>query len=77
MIRLLFRPQDEPKLQKISWDDWFQKFDERNLALVYQEKTATGKPSLFNKIVSRESVEQKPTARRQPAKTRASGSFGY
>jgi hypothetical protein len=77
MIRLLFRPQDELKLQKISWDDWFQKFDERNLALVYQDRTATGKPSLFNKIVSRESLEQKPAARRQPAKTRASEGVGY
>jgi hypothetical protein len=42
------------KLQPISWDDWFEKFDEQNLALLYQEKTRDGKKSNFNKLVSRE-----------------------
>lgn len=42
------------KLQPISWDDWFEKFDERNLALLYQEKTKDGKKSNFNKLVARD-----------------------
>src|SRR5690348_10969001 len=41
------------KLQPISWDEWFEKFDEQNLALLYQEKTKDGKKSNFNKLVSR------------------------
>ena len=41
-------------LQEIEWDEFFEKFEEQNLALVYQEKTAGGKPSNFNKLVSRE-----------------------
>lgn len=44
-------------LQHIEWDEFFEKFDERNLALVYQEKTADGQKSNFNKLVSRESAE--------------------
>jgi len=44
-------------LEHIGWDEFFEKFDENNLALVYQEKTASGEVSNFNKIVSRESAE--------------------
>jgi ferritin-like metal-binding protein YciE len=44
----------DDKLQPISWDNFFEKFDERDLALVYQEKTARGQQSNFNKLVSRE-----------------------
>lgn len=48
----------EDSLQHISWDDWFEKFDERQLALLYQEETAGGAKSNFNKLVSRETAEQ-------------------
>jgi hypothetical protein len=44
----------EGSLEPITWEQFFEKFDERNLALVYQEKTASGEPSNFNKIVSAE-----------------------
>ena len=43
------------RLKEISWDQFFRKFDEENLAFLYQEKTATGRQSRFNKFVSRES----------------------
>jgi len=42
-------------LQEISWEEWFRKFDEQNLALLYQESTKDGKQSNFNKLVSRSS----------------------
>lgn len=45
-------------LEEISWDQWFDKFDERNLALLYQEETAGGERSNFNKIVSAGTAEQ-------------------
>jgi hypothetical protein len=41
-------------LQVISWDEFFQKFDEKGLAFIYQDKTATGKQSRFCKLVNRE-----------------------
>src|SRR5699024_2712383 len=37
-------------LQPISWDDWFEKFDERGLALIVQDKTGRGQKSNFNKL---------------------------
>ena len=41
-------------LEAISWEDFFQKFDESNLEFLYQEKTTAGKESRFNKFVSKE-----------------------
>jgi hypothetical protein len=40
--------------EKISWKDFFQVFDERKLAFLYQDKTADGKMSRFNKCVSKD-----------------------
>jgi ferritin-like metal-binding protein YciE len=57
MLRLEFpgKPNaKDAKLQPISWDDFFEKFDERGLALVYQDTTARGQKSNFNKLVSRQ-----------------------
>ena len=42
---------NDSKLEKISWEDFFEKFDSNNLELVYQEKTAEGQQSNFNKLV--------------------------
>jgi hypothetical protein len=47
----------DPKLEPIDWDEWFRKFDENQLALIYAEKTADGEKSYFNKLVSRETVK--------------------
>ncbi len=61
MIRLDFPGYSgEDSLEAISWDDWFQKFDESNLALLVQEKTARGQKSnfTFNKLVSRDNVDR-------------------
>jgi hypothetical protein len=46
----------EGSLKEITWDEFFDKFEEKQLALVYQEKTADGKISRFNKLVSRDSI---------------------
>lgn len=43
----------EDKLAHISWEDWFDKFDASNLALLYQEQKSNGEPSTFFKLVSR------------------------
>ena len=44
---------DDDALEEISWDEFFEKFDEKRLAFVYQEKTVGGEPSRFNKFVTR------------------------
>ncbi len=44
----------EQSLEEISWDEFFEKFEESKLAFVYQEETAEGVRSNFNKLVKRE-----------------------
>jgi hypothetical protein len=56
MLRIDFIGGGEPKderLEEISWDEFFQTFDEKNLAFLYQDKTANGKESRFFKFVNR------------------------
>ena len=48
----------EGSLEQIPWEEFFDKFEKSKLALVYQEETASGERSNFNKLVSRESVEE-------------------
>jgi hypothetical protein len=43
----------EDQLEHVSWDEWFQKFDEQNLAFLYQEHKADGDDSTFFKLVRR------------------------
>ncbi|CAG5069329.1 hypothetical protein DYBT9623_02065 [Dyadobacter sp. CECT 9623] len=40
-------------LEEISWEDFFEKFDESGLQFLYQEETSDGKESRFNKFVSK------------------------
>lgn len=60
----------EGELQPISWDQFFEKFDREELALVFQESTAGGQKSNFNKLVSRASDK---TAGRGGARKSAGG----
>ena len=48
------RDRNDDKLREISWNDFFHKFDENNLELLYQEKTAEGQQSNFNKLIQPE-----------------------
>jgi hypothetical protein len=41
-----------PPLKPISWEEFFEKFDAAGLAMVYQEESASGKPSYFCKFVT-------------------------
>ena len=60
MIRVDFPGYSgEGKLERITWDEFFRKFDEKNLAFLYQEETDSGERSFFNKLVSRETVKER------------------
>ncbi len=41
----------ENSLEEISWDEFSKVFKDRNLAFLYQDKTADGKTSRFFKLV--------------------------
>ena len=52
VLRLDFGDQDEG-LEEITWDTWFETFEDSGLALLVQNETADGETSRFNKLVSR------------------------
>ena len=41
-------------LEEITWDEFFEKFDDSDLEFVYEDKTSTGETSNFNKLVKRD-----------------------
>lgn len=70
----------EETLERISWEEFFKKFDEANLAFIYEDDPR----SRFSKLVSLETVAERETkgakkksqrsrSKRQTRKTRASG----
>jgi len=44
----------EQTLEQISWDEFFEIFDENNLKFLYQENTKDGGQSRFSKFVENE-----------------------
>ena len=52
ILRVDFAEPDE-KLEEISWEDFFETFEDRKLAFLHQDKTADGKTSRFFKFVRR------------------------
>jgi hypothetical protein len=45
--------EDDENLEEISWDEFFETFDQKRLAFLYQESTAAGARSRFNRFVRR------------------------
>jgi hypothetical protein len=44
-------------LEEIGWEEWFRKFDDNRLVLLYQETTSDGQKSNFNKLVKSSTAE--------------------
>lgn len=63
LIRLDFPGSSgEGSLEEISWEEWFEKFDESDLVLLHQETLASGETSTFNKLIKRDTAEQDDSA---------------
>jgi hypothetical protein len=43
----------QQSLRRISWEEFFEKFDEKELAFLYQDETSKGETSRFSKFVRR------------------------
>jgi hypothetical protein len=52
----------EETLESITWEEFFEAFDENNLAFLYQEQTKDGEISRFSKLIDRDSTEEKAKA---------------
>lgn len=51
LLRIMFVPQED--LEEISWEKFFEKFEEKNLAFLYQDITVRGEESRFFKFIKR------------------------
>jgi hypothetical protein len=64
---------NDEALEEISWEEFFEKFDESDLALLYQQKTARGQKSNFNKLIGRETAEARAHGDRHASRNQHSG----
>jgi hypothetical protein len=55
LLRIDFGEPEET-LEEISWDEFFEVFDDRELAFLYQDDKGPGRKSYFCKLVSRASL---------------------
>jgi hypothetical protein len=53
ILRVRFSEESADELETIGWDEFFDKFDEAELAFLYQEQTADGGTSRFHKFIKR------------------------
>lgn len=59
MIRIDFPGYSgRESLEPITWDEFFDKFEESHLALLYRETRHDGELDRFNKLVDRGTVEE-------------------
>ena len=52
----------EDTLEPIEWEEFFEIFDQNNLAFLHQDKTKDGDLSRFSKFVERDSTAEKGKA---------------
>jgi hypothetical protein len=52
----------EDTLEPVTWEEFFQAFDENKLAFLYQEETKDGKESRFSKLIDRDSASKTKAA---------------
>jgi hypothetical protein len=59
------------RLKPLDWDTFFEEFDRQGLVFLYQDRTASGRTSRFNKFVSRETAQELATRRRARSRSRS------
>jgi hypothetical protein len=64
----------QESLEEISWDEFFDKFEENKLAFLYQDKTKEGQLSRFSKLVSRTGQDSGTPRAARGGKTAVAGS---
>jgi len=54
ILRIHFPEQssDDNRFEQISWDDFFENFDQNGLTFLYQEEKTDGEQSTFHKFIN-------------------------
>lgn len=59
LLRFTFpTASDDDNLEEVSWDEFFRKFDNADLAMIYQDETEGGDTSRFFKFVSKKTAQE-------------------
>jgi hypothetical protein len=53
LLRIRFSDESKDNLKAIGWDKFFETFEDKKLAILFQDKTADNKESRFFKFVNR------------------------
>jgi len=53
LLRIRFSDESSDNLKAIGWDKFFETFEEKKLAFLYQDQTKDNKESRFFKLVNR------------------------
>lgn len=53
LLRIRFSDESSDNLKAIGWDKFFETFEDKKLAFLYQDKTSDNKDSRFFKFVNR------------------------
>jgi hypothetical protein len=53
LLRIRFSDESKDNLKAIGWDKFFETFEDKKLAFLFQDKTADNKESRFFKFVNR------------------------
>jgi hypothetical protein len=66
-LRLDFPDSRVPWLEKITWDEFFRRFEDKSLEFFYQDVNRDGEPSSFFKLINRAVRPQEATRPRTKA----------
>jgi hypothetical protein len=67
VLRIDFGPKEE-KFEEISWEEFFEVFDQSHISFLHQDETKDGKASRFSKFVERTGEEDKAAGKQGGAK---------
>lgn len=56
VLRIMFPGTKPGRLDEITWSEFFEKFESKRLAFLYQDRTRSGELSRFFKFVARERI---------------------
>jgi hypothetical protein len=63
VLRIDFGPKEE-KFDEITWEEFFEVFDQSHVSFLHQDQTKDGKESRFNKFVERSPEEDKAAGKK-------------
>ena len=71
VLRIDFGPKEE-NFEEISWDEFFEVFDQSHVSFLHQDQTKDGKESRFNKFIERSPEEDKAAGKKSGGKSASS-----